>query len=80
MVAVFRRGLLMFCPHDPVSFHEIKEGRAFLAAVGQRGENGAPGIGTLIPAGAPHSELIGRRELRAIVWCGRTGSRKQGEP
>ena len=37
--------LFIFCQNDPVSFHKIKEGWAFLAAVGQQEENWAPGTG-----------------------------------
>lgn len=45
LVAVFQRGLFVFCQNDPISFHKIERGWAFLAAVGQQGENSAPGIG-----------------------------------
>lgn len=68
--------MFIFCQSDPVSFHKIKEVWAFLAAVGQREENRAPGIGV----NSLYSELIGKRELRGIVLLGQTGNKEQGEP
>lgn len=68
--------LFIFCQSDPVSFHKIKEVWAFLAAVGPREENRAPGIGI----NSLYSELIGKRELRGIVLLGQMGNKKQGGP